>query len=233
MLLQASPGKAMAPVAVLVDGDNLSGKHAVRIREIASDRGSPTVLRVYADAQRASDWHGGHGYRLMHAGTGKNASDLLLALDAMELALTKRIGRFVIASSDGDFVHLAQRLREFGAEVTGVGEAKSPPVFRAACDSFVEIGLPPAVRLLHSAAPGSDIDRKLRALIAEHGSPAAGLPLGTLGVLMHTRHGVRPGTLGASGWRSYLEARPALFVLDPRGPEARVRSADTDIARTA
>lgn len=223
----------MAPVAVLVDGDNLSGKHAVRIREIAGHRGSPTVLRVYADAHRPSDWHGGHGYRLMHAGTGKNASDLLLALDAMELSLTKGINRFVIASSDGDFAHLAQRLREYGAEVTGVGEAKSQPVFRAACTSFVEISLPPAVRLLQSVVPASDIDQKIRALIAEHGNKATGLRLGTLGVLMHSRHGVRPGTLGASGWRAYLEARPALFSLDPRGPEASVRCAVAGFARTA
>ena len=223
----------MVSVAVLVDGDNLSGKHAVRIREIAGHLGSPTVLRVYADAQRSSDWHGGHGYRLMHAGTGKNASDLLLALDAMELALTKRIDRFVIASSDGDFAHLAQRLREFGAVVTGVGEAKSPPVFRAACDSFVEVSLPPAVRLLQSTPPGSDIDRKLRALIAEHGSPAAGLRLVTLGALMHSRHDIKPSALGASGWRAYLEAKPALFDVDPRGPDASVRSASPGLARTA
>jgi hypothetical protein len=223
----------MVPVAVLVDGDNLSGKHAARIREIAGHRGSPTVLRVYADAQRATDWQGGHGYRLMHAGTGKNAADLLLALDAMELALTKRIDRFVIASSDGDFAHLAQRLREYGAEVTGVGEAKSPPVFRAACDSFVEISLLPPVRLLQSAAPASDTDHKIRAVIAEHGNPATGLRLATLGALMNSRHGIRPGTLGASGWRSYLEARPALFAVDPRGPEASVRPVATGNARSA
>ena len=48
----------------------------------------------------------------MHAGTGKNASDLLLALDAVELALRGDVDHFVIASSDGDFSHLALRLRE-------------------------------------------------------------------------------------------------------------------------
>jgi hypothetical protein len=69
-------------------------------------------------------------------------------------------------------------------------------------------------------------------VIAGHGNPATGLRLGTLGALMNSRHGVRPGTLWASGWRNYLEARPALFAVDPRGPEARVRPVATGNARS-
>jgi hypothetical protein len=72
-------------VSVLVDGDNISGKHAAQIRSIAIERGDPSVLRVYTDAQRPSVWHGAIGYRMLHAGTGKNAADILLALGAMEL----------------------------------------------------------------------------------------------------------------------------------------------------
>ncbi len=50
--LQARTGKARVPVAVLVDGDNLSGKHAVPIRAIAGHLGSPTVLRIAALTDR-------------------------------------------------------------------------------------------------------------------------------------------------------------------------------------
>jgi hypothetical protein len=50
--LPARTGKAMVPVAVPVDGDNLSGKHAARIREIAGHLGSPTVLRIAALTDR-------------------------------------------------------------------------------------------------------------------------------------------------------------------------------------
>ena len=70
------------PVAVLVDGDNISGKNAAAILGIAMKHGDPVVVRAYLDAQRASDWHGAIGYRLVHAGSGKNASDILLAIDA-------------------------------------------------------------------------------------------------------------------------------------------------------
>ncbi|MEH6648299.1 hypothetical protein [Sulfitobacter sp.] len=61
------------PVAVLVDGDNINGKYAGQILSIAAQHGKPTVVRVYADAQRPSAWRDALGYRILHAGTGKNA----------------------------------------------------------------------------------------------------------------------------------------------------------------
>ena len=77
------------PVSVLVDGDNISGKHAEKILSVAAQHGEPTLVRVYADAQRPSGWHGAIGYRMLQAGTGKNATDILLGLDALELLLSK------------------------------------------------------------------------------------------------------------------------------------------------
>lgn len=112
-------------MAVLVDGDNVGGKYAGEILAIAAQHGIPTMVRVYLDAQRPSDWHGVTGYRMIHAGSGKNASDALLSIDAVEMALTKSIDNFAIVSSDRDFGHVAQRLREYGATVTGIGEANT------------------------------------------------------------------------------------------------------------
>lgn len=50
-------------LAVLVDGDNVSGKHAEEILSVAVKHGEPAVVRVYADAQRSSEWHGAIGHR--------------------------------------------------------------------------------------------------------------------------------------------------------------------------
>lgn len=133
-------GRTMGAFALLIDGDNLSGKHAERIVQVAAALGQPTVLLVYVDARRPCNWHGAHGFRLMHAGTGKNAWDLLPPLDAVELALRGNADQFVIASSDGDSTHLALRLRQYGASVTGVGETKTPQSLLAACADFFEIG---------------------------------------------------------------------------------------------
>lgn len=212
------------PVAVLVDGDNISGKNAATILGIAKEHGDPIVVRAYLDAQRATDWHGAIGYRLIHAGSGKNASDILLAIDAMDLVHAKTATRFIIVSSDGDFTHLAVRLRELGAKVIGVGETKAPRMFRASCSSFLELGAQPTVKLVPKASISvTELDLKIRDMIAKHSKKGAGMRIATLAPKMHVAHGVRISTLPEKTWRSYLAARPALFDLDPRGPEATVR----------
>lgn len=211
-------------VSVLVDGDNISGKHAEQILSTASQHGEPAVVRVYADARRSSDWHDAIGYRLQHAGKGKNASDLLLALDAMELLLSKNMRHFVIASSDGDFSHLATRLREHGAKVVGIGEKKAPCFFRACCTSFVEIGTATALRLVPKSDPvAAELDRNIRAMIAAHSKNGSGMRMAELGPKMHSQYGVRISTYPERSWRAYLVARSSLYDLDPRGPEAKVR----------
>lgn len=44
--------------------------------------------------------------------TGKNASDIALVIDAMDLLHTGRFDGFCLASSDSDFTRLAARIRE-------------------------------------------------------------------------------------------------------------------------
>jgi len=207
----------MARMAVLVDGDNISARHAPRLHRIAEAQGTPDVWRVYMDTSCRKDWHEVHGVRLVHAGCGKNGADILLSVEAMEMALQDGIGSFVIASSDGDFAPLALRLRERGLRVIGAGEAKTPEAFRAACTRFEEIG-PQA-----SQPPVTDLDRKIRTMIATHSKNGEGMQLNKLAPKMHASHGVRISTLPDGSWRAYLSRRCALYDLDPRGPEARVR----------
>ena len=68
---------------------------------------------------------------------GKNATDIALVIDAMDLLSTKNYDAFVIVCSDADYTPLAIRLRETGAYVFGVGEDKTPAAFRNSCDSFI------------------------------------------------------------------------------------------------
>ena len=212
------------PVAVLVDGDNISGKHAAAILAVAAEYGDPSVVRAYLDAKLASDWHVSIGYRLVHAGSGKNAADILLALDAMELVLSREVRCFIIATSDGDFTHLALRLREHGAKVIGIGEAKAPQSFRATCTDFVEVGKQKALKLVPREPAGvTELDHNIRAMIAAHSKKGAGMRIADLAPKMHVQHGIRISTFPDKTWRAYLLARPALFELDPRGPEAMVR----------
>lgn len=210
-------------VAVMVDGENISPVHASLILDESARLGRVDVARVYMTAERPSDWLSTPGFRVMHSTSGRNSADLLLSVDAMELALAGGIEGFVLVSSDGGFVHLAQRLRERGHPVIGLGEPKSTATYRAACSRFVELPmLAKAARPLPVVNSGH-LDQKIRAIIEAHGQADSGLRIAELSARMHSIHGVRISTFPERTWRAYLSARPALYQLDARGPDARTR----------
>jgi hypothetical protein len=68
---------------------------------------------------------------------GKNSTDTLLIIDAMDLLYTGNLDGFAIVSSDSDFTSLATRLREAGKSVYGLGQRKTPEAFRTACTRFI------------------------------------------------------------------------------------------------
>jgi uncharacterized protein (TIGR00288 family) len=69
---------------------------------------------------------------------GKNTADIALALDAIEAMFDERADTFCLVTSDSDFAYLCRKLRERGATVCIVGEAKSPDALRNASDQFFE-----------------------------------------------------------------------------------------------
>lgn len=111
MDLSANPSPA--PVALLVDGENLSKELAPDILREIDRFGKPRVRRVYGNMNAVSGWED-HGFRLCPTRPGKNAADMLLCVEAMALALREGFGTLVIASSDRDFSYLAEQLREGG-----------------------------------------------------------------------------------------------------------------------
>jgi uncharacterized LabA/DUF88 family protein len=68
---------------------------------------------------------------------GKNATDIALVIDAMELLYTQELDAFCIASSDADFTPLVMQLKANGHEVYGFGERKAPERFVNACTTFL------------------------------------------------------------------------------------------------
>ena len=67
----------------------------------------------------------------------KNATDIALVVDAMDLMHGGAINGFCIASSDSDYTRLAMRIREQGLFVMGIGRANTPESFVKACHTFV------------------------------------------------------------------------------------------------
>lgn len=134
-----------ALLAVLIDADNTSPKYAKAIFEEISGFGEASVRRCYGDfsSSRMNGWNeriASFGLVPHHqpANTvGKNASDIALVIDAMDLLHTGRFNGFVLVSSDSDFTRLASRIREQGLDVYGIGEKKTPDAFRQACKRFI------------------------------------------------------------------------------------------------
>lgn len=207
-----------APVALLVDGENLSKELAPDILREIDRFGKPRVRRVYGNMNAVSGWED-HGFRLCPTRPGKNAADMLLCVEAMALALRDGFGTLVIASSDRDFSYLAEQLREMGKRVIGVGRQTAPTSFREACSVFVPIGAPTTQPPVSEKKP-SGIAAHLTDAIRREGS--AGLLISTLGAKA-INGGFKVSETKEKTWRKWLEMRGNLFVLDPKGPNARVR----------
>ncbi len=135
-------------LAVLIDADNVPAKHAAEIFEEIAILGEAGLRRIYGDFSNSSP-QGWNANTLVEfaivphqqfANTkGKNASDIALVIDAMDILHTGRFDGFVLVSSDSDFTRLASRIREQGLDVFGIGERKAPKAFVAACKRFIYI----------------------------------------------------------------------------------------------
>ena len=134
-------------LAVLIDADNTSARHAQAIFDEIVKLGEVNVRRIYGDFShgRLSAWDTAiqslailqHQQR--SNSKGKNASDIALVIDAMDLMHKRTLDGVVLVSSDSDFTRLAQRLREEGLEVYGFGERKAVEAFRNACNRFIYV----------------------------------------------------------------------------------------------
>lgn len=132
-------------LAILIDADNTSPQIAEGLFEEIAKFGEASVRRIYGDfsGSRLKSWadilqkHAIDPYQQFAYTKGKNASDIALVIDAMDLLHSGRFDGFCLVSSDSDFTRLASRLREQGADVYGFGAQKTPESFRQACRRFI------------------------------------------------------------------------------------------------
>ncbi len=114
-------------VMLLIDADNVSldvMEQAVRL--LLNQHGGLHVRRAYCTAESAVANQAAFkrlGIKpMVNLATGKNSTDIAMAVDAIDLVLAERPDVVVIASSDSDFAPLVQRLREKGCVVRGIGQ---------------------------------------------------------------------------------------------------------------
>jgi uncharacterized LabA/DUF88 family protein len=132
-------------IALLIDADNSpAAKIDLILSEIAK-HGVANIRRAYGNWKSPSlkSWEAVlHEYAIrpiqqFDYSKGKNASDIALIIDAMDLLYTQKLDAFCLVSSDADFTPLVMRILTNGARVFGFGERKTPLPFVNACSTFI------------------------------------------------------------------------------------------------
>ena len=144
-------------IALLIDADNVSSRYISGILSELSKYGKITIRRMYGDwsQDRLHSWMKCSSRfsltPIMQPNNtpGKNASDIGLIIDAMDILYTGDVQGFCLVSSAGDFNKLATRLREAGKFVIGMGEKKTPESFRVSCERFIFLDV------IESEVPGA------------------------------------------------------------------------------
>lgn len=172
-----------ARVAVLVDCDNVSPDVLEYALRVVAQFGRVVLRRGYGNHNTlAAKWQEALVRQAFtpclqyQYASGKNTADIALALDALEAMFDERADTFCLVTSDSDFAYLCRKLRERGATVCIVGEAKTPDALRNASDQFFEWTRPETV-----ADGGAEAAAKVAAKVpnakAEPAKPEAPKPL--------------------------------------------------------
>jgi uncharacterized protein (TIGR00288 family) len=156
------PEADLKNIALLIDADNASHQGIDPVLTVLAELGQVNIRRAYGNWAKPalSKWNRiTHRYGLQpmqqfDLTKGKNATDMAMTIDAIDLLYGGKVDGFGIMSSDSDFTPLVTRLRQDGLLVYGFGSAKAPEAFKTACTRYI------------------DVDQLIKAAAAEEDTPA-------------------------------------------------------------
>ena len=161
-------------IALLIDADNASPANLETALTILGDLGTVNIRRAYANWTKPAmkGWativhrHAIEPQQQFDITRGKNATDMKMTIDALDLLYSGNVDGFGIMSSDSDFMPLAMRLRQNGIPVYGFGSSKTPQGFREACTRFIDIDAIPESDT-GDEGQSADVDAEVVKLIGE------------------------------------------------------------------
>jgi hypothetical protein len=228
-------------LAVLIDAENASCRIAEPLFSEIAILGEATARRIYGDfsSPQLRGWvevlvrHAIQPQQNFANTRGKNAGDIALVIDAMDLLHSGRFDGFCLISSDSDFTRLAVRLREQGVVVYGFGEQKTPESFRQACTRFIyteNLALPadtsPGVPPPTTPAPRKvkEAARLVEAVLAETDDADGWVGMGVLGQRLHSAYpDFDQRTYGFAKLSDLIKSLTQLQVATTEGGAMRVR----------
>jgi uncharacterized protein (TIGR00288 family) len=134
-------------IALLIDADNTSPQAIDPVLTVMAELGQVNIRRAYgnfakdnlAKWDRITNKFGIRPQQQFDISKGKNATDMAMTIDAIDLLYQGKVDGFGIMTSDSDFTPLVTRLRQDGILVYGFGEKKTPEAFQAVCTRFLYI----------------------------------------------------------------------------------------------
>ena len=254
--MNSKPNANDTRVAVLVDCDNVSPETLEFALKVVAQFGRVVLRRGYGNhATLANKWQQAlvslaftPCLQYQYA-AGKNTADIALALDAVEALFDERADTFCLVTSDSDFAYLCRKLRERGATVYIVGDAKTPAALRNASDQFFE-WVKPAPLVEVAEKPPAKVDAAAKTGPAPDGKPVpkrrprfmidavtllaadtseGKVSLGSLGqYLKRTDPAFSPNVYGHSGLLDMLRTYDLLLLKQEQGGHWSVGLAPVD-----
>lgn len=132
-------------VALFIDAENASPRHAGAYIARCRQLGRLTIARCYGGAAGLKKWEKAmteHHILPMQtppSASKQNASDFAMTIDAVAMLHQNMFDHAVIASSDADFTQLAIHVRENGKAISGIGEEKATRALQSAFDDFTVV----------------------------------------------------------------------------------------------
>ena len=141
------PEAHLKNIALLIDADNASHAGIDPVLTVLAELGQVNIRRAYGNWAKPalSNWNKiTHRYGLQpmqqfDLTKGKNATDMAMTIDAIDLLYDGKVDGFGIMSSDSDFTPLVTRLRQDGLIVYGFGSDKAPEPFKTACTRYIDV----------------------------------------------------------------------------------------------
>ncbi|MGH3351715.1 MAG: NYN domain-containing protein [Nocardioides sp.] len=235
-------------IALLIDADNAPASKIDAILNDLAEYGEVTIRRAYGNWTKSElkGWIGElhdaaiRPMQQFDLTAHKNASDMALAIDAVELLHAATPDAFALVSSDSDFTPLVHYLREKGRAVYGYGREKTPAPFKSACTRFTVVeklggdteeetesdnGAPRTRKSSSSATTGQLLKRNARLIQLLRNSIDAAADddgwalVGTVVSRIRNQSSEDPRNYGYSTWTKLIKAID-LFELKDEGTSA-------------
>ncbi len=134
-------------IALLIDADNVTHRGIDPALTVMAELGQVNIRRAYGNFAKGNlaKWdkitnrYGIRPQQQFDVSKGKNATDMAMTIDAIDLLYQGKVDGFGIMTSDSDFTPLVTRLRQDGIIVYGFGESKTPDAFKSVCTRFLDI----------------------------------------------------------------------------------------------